>query len=223
MVLTVTAGLAPAGAAVAGEAGLRAEAGGVSLSAVAGSLPRALPALAPSRPDVGVLEVAVPGGAVRARVTDGGAGCLSVTTRLVAADIGWWPACGRPRPALPVRRLPAPPVAPPPAPAPPQPPPPRVTPVRPAPAPVPAAPEAAALVAEPPPPPSAPPVAAKVVSPARVRLAPHRVRRHYVAALGKPPVRGTSMVTLTLMITAPAVLAAAMLRPRSGGGGGRRR
>ncbi|GHG53679.1 hypothetical protein [Streptomyces griseocarneus] len=222
MVLTVVVVLAPAGGAVADEAGLRAESEGVSLTAVAGSLPRPLPAHGPPRADIAVLGVELPGVGVSARVTGGGAGCLSVSTPLVAVGLGWWPACGRPRPPVPVHRPPAPPVPPPPAPAPP--PPPAVAPVRPAPAAVPAALRPAPAAAKPPPPPSAPPVVmAEAVPPARVRFAPHRLHRNYVKSAGKPPVRGTSLVTLTLVLTAPAVLAAALLRPRSGGGGGRRR
>ncbi|MCC3779174.1 hypothetical protein [Streptomyces sp. UNOB3_S3] len=38
-----------------------------------------------------------------------------------------------------------------------------------------------------------------------------------VKALNKKAVRGIPLVTLTLLVTAPAVLAAALLRPRSGG------
>ncbi|MFF4160060.1 hypothetical protein [Streptomyces sp. NPDC001678] len=43
------------------------------------------------------------------------------------------------------------------------------------------------------------------------------VHHGVLKALGKKAVHGFPLVTLTLLITAPAVLAAALLRPRSGG------
>ncbi|MEV4440600.1 hypothetical protein AB0K09_16555, partial [Streptomyces sp. NPDC049577] len=46
--------------------------------------------------------------------------------------------------------------------------------------------------------------------------------RSSLKALSKPQAHGTSLVTFTLVLTAPAILAAALLRPRGGGRGGRR-
>ncbi|MEV5239593.1 hypothetical protein AB0K89_10850, partial [Streptomyces cinnamoneus] len=53
---------------------------------------------------------------------------------------------------------------------------------------------------------------------ARHSPASHIAPRAYHQSAAKPAQAGTSLVTLTLVLTAPAVLAAALLRPRSGGG-----
>jgi hypothetical protein len=47
--------------------------------------------------------------------------------------------------------------------------------------------------------------------------------RTYAKTLAKKRAGGTSLVTLTLTIMAPAILAAAALRPRGSSGGQRRR
>ncbi|GHG48449.1 hypothetical protein GCM10018779_06680 [Streptomyces griseocarneus] len=51
----------------------------------------------------------------------------------------------------------------------------------------------------------------------RVRALP----RTYRQSVSEPIGHGTSVVTFTLVLTAPAVLAAALLRPRGGGRRGR--
>ncbi|WP_343242168.1 hypothetical protein [Streptomyces sp. SID9727] len=106
---------------------------------------------------------------------------------------------------------PPPPPPPPPKPAPPPPPPP---PPPPAPEPEPAPPPP-----PPPPPPPAPKPAPKPKpSPSpSVRPSPsvHVALPAYRRPVRKTPQRHTSLVTLTLMITAPAVFAVAVLRPRS--------
>ncbi|MEU1778805.1 MULTISPECIES: hypothetical protein [Streptomyces] len=75
---------------------------------------------------------------------------------------------------------------------------------------------------EPPPPAPAPPARPAPAPPPPRAPAParHVVRRPYHQAVTKPAKNGASLVTLTLVITAPAVLAAALLRPRGSGGGG---
>ncbi|MEU7136342.1 hypothetical protein [Streptomyces sp. NPDC046261] len=126
---------------------------------------------------------------------------------------------------------PPPSPTPPPAPAPrPTPPPPplkpalKPTPHKPAPKP-PAPPEPAPpaprpvlhRAPQPPPRPTPPPPPAP--APAAVPLPKAPIApRAYHQSVTKPAEGGTSLVTLTLVLTAPAVLAAALLRPRSGGG-----
>ncbi|MEU1373777.1 hypothetical protein ABZ442_08945 [Streptomyces triculaminicus] len=61
-------------------------------------------------------------------------------------------------------------------------------------------------------------------TPPRASSPPVRVRalpRTYRQSVSEPAVRGTSVVTFTLMLTAPAVLTAALLRPRGSGRRGR--
>ncbi|MFF5126962.1 hypothetical protein ACFY41_08445 [Streptomyces syringium] len=67
------------------------------------------------------------------------------------------------------------------------------------------------------PPPSTP----RPVPPVRSR--PHRrpAYRSSLTSQGEQPPRTTSLVTLTLVMTVPAIMAAALLRPRSGGRRGR--
>lgn len=129
------------------------------------------------------------------------------------------PPSPEPSPPPPSPAPPPPPPAPTPAPPPPEPPPPpkpsppapraaprpSPRPTPPPPAPVPAPPPAPAPSPSPPPSPtpSARPVPSVVALPAYRR--PHRQVHD----------SGTSLVTLTLMITAPAVFAVAVLRPRS--------
>ncbi|MFF4158603.1 hypothetical protein [Streptomyces sp. NPDC001678] len=75
---------------------------------------------------------------------------------------------------------------------------------------------------EPPPPAPAPPARpapAPTPPPPAPAPTPH-IARPYHQAVAKPAKNGASLVTLTLVITAPAVLAAALLRPRGSGGGG---
>ncbi|MEU2434453.1 hypothetical protein ABZ611_34100 [Streptomyces sp. NPDC007861] len=108
-----------------------------------------------------------------------------------------------PRPAPPPPPEPPPPPPPPPRaeaePAPPQPPPPAPpTPAPPLPAPAP-----------PPPPAPAPTVRPALGVPSPVALPSYRRPRR------EEPRGGPSLVSLTLLVTAPAVLAAAFLRPRS--------
>ncbi|MEU3351770.1 hypothetical protein [Streptomyces sp. NPDC037389] len=64
------------------------------------------------------------------------------------------------------------------------------------------------------PPPPAPAPRAPAPPP-RPGFPPGSVHHGLVKALGKKAVHGFPLVTLTLLITAPAVLAAALLRPRS--------
>ncbi|MEU5473159.1 hypothetical protein [Streptomyces lydicus] len=116
------------------------------------------------------------------------------------------PPAPRPRPPRPTHRAPAP--APPrPAPPPPPPPPPRTSP----PPPPPPTPHARPRPAPPPPP--ARRTVRRPPSPAPV------LPRSYVRA-SHPPRSGRSIVTTTLLITAPAVLAGAALRPRSSSSSG---
>ncbi|MEU1309404.1 hypothetical protein ABZ419_10985 [Streptomyces cinnamoneus] len=111
------------------------------------------------------------------------------------------------------------PAPPPPAPAPRQPPRPEPVPVAPAPSrPAPPVPVAAPRRSPQPPPapvPSPPPSPAPA---ARHSPASHIAPRAYRQSVARPAQAGSSLVMLTLVLTAPAVLAAAMLRPRSGGG-----
>ncbi|WP_171171928.1 hypothetical protein [Streptomyces sp. I05A-00742] len=51
----------------------------------------------------------------------------------------------------------------------------------------------------------------------------YRPYRNTAAGDGKDLARHTSVITFTLMLTTPAVLTAALLRPRSGTGGRRGR
>ncbi|MEU2512003.1 hypothetical protein [Streptomyces syringium] len=55
----------------------------------------------------------------------------------------------------------------------------------------------------------------------RSRPHPRPVYRSSHKSQGSRPIRATSLVTLTLVLTVPAVMAAALLRPRSGGRRGR--
>ncbi|MEU3353742.1 hypothetical protein [Streptomyces sp. NPDC037389] len=122
------------------------------------------------------------------------------------------------------------PAAPAPAPPPPPPPSPSPTPDPPLPLKAAPAPPAAPLASpepppgkEPPPPTPAPPARpepAPTPPPPAPAPTPHIARRPYHQAVAKPAQNGASLVTLTLVITAPAVLAAALLRPRGSGGGG---
>lgn len=116
---------------------------------------------------------------------------------------------------------PAPPAPPAPRPTPPPPPPPRREPAPEPPAPPRPAPPTPRPVLhrapQPPPAPAPPPPpapAAAAAPPPESHIAP----RAYHQGVTKPAAGGTSLVTLTLVLTAPAVLAAALLRPRSGGG-----
>ncbi|MFI9203267.1 hypothetical protein [Streptomyces sp. NPDC053048] len=201
VVLAVAAVLASAGGAAADEAGGRVAADRTPLTAVAGSLTVLPPAPLPPCLGLGV----------------------DVHARLLVLDAGVRLSC--PEPRLPARLPEAAPALPPP-PVPPAPvaPPPPVR-LRPAPAPPPAPEPVRVRVREEAVPPSdAPsPPAAKEAAPPRRQPPALRVHRGYAKGLRKQPPRGASLVTLTLVITAPAVLAAALLRPRSGGGGGRRR
>ncbi|WP_099055479.1 hypothetical protein [Streptomyces lydicus] len=113
------------------------------------------------------------------------------------------PPAPRPRPPRPTHRAPAPA---PPRPAPPPPPPP--PPPRPSPPPPPPTPHA-----RPAPPPPARKAVRRPPSPAPV------LPRSYVR-VSHPPRGGRSVVTTTLLITAPAVLAGAALRPRSSSSSG---
>lgn len=122
-----------------------------------------------------------------------------------------------PTPTPPPKPTPPPPPKPPPPPPPPKPAPP---PPPPPPAPAPVAP------APPPPPPPPPPSPAPKPAPKpkpspkptpSVRPSPsvHVALPAYRRPVRKTPERHTSLVTLTLVITAPAVFAVAVLRPRS--------
>ncbi|MEV6668859.1 hypothetical protein [Streptomyces sp. NPDC051162] len=139
-----------------------------------------------------------------------GRGCLTVLSHGAESSAVISAECPEaPRP-------PARPAGPRPAPRAPAPPPPRSTPPPPpAPAPVRVAVKRAAPT-PPPPAPSAPPPP----NPSPVVAAAHIAPRAYHQAAGKPAPGGSSPVVLMLVLTAPAVLAAAMLRPRGGSGGG---
>ncbi|MGW5868470.1 hypothetical protein ACWFRJ_40705 [Streptomyces sp. NPDC055239] len=111
---------------------------------------------------------------------------------------------------------PPPPPPPPPAPAPPPRPEPRAPePPPPPPPPPPARPTPAAEPAPPPPPPppSPKPKPTPVVRP-KIAPAPVSYPSYHAAPRNPPPRGGPSLVSLTLLITAPAVLAVAALRPR---------
>lgn len=140
-------------------------------------------------------------------------GCVTVDARGggSAAVIG---GCPTPRPRPPAVRIvpPAPPPAPSPAPVPPG---------RPAPAPVPPPPPRPVVArggdVTTPPVPAPDPTPTPVITPSS-----HIAPRAYHPSVSKSPEGGTSLVTFALLLTAPAVLSAALLRPRGGGGGGRR-
>lgn len=121
----------------------------------------------------------------------------------------------KPQPAPPPPPPPAPPPPSPPPPPPPPPPlpPPPAPPTPPTPPAPPAPPEPEQ--APPPPPPPPPPSPSPSPSPS-VRPTPRPVALPaYRRPVRKAPQRHTSLVTLSLMITAPAVFAVAVLRPRS--------
>ncbi|MEV5240322.1 hypothetical protein AB0K89_14620 [Streptomyces cinnamoneus] len=61
----------------------------------------------------------------------------------------------------------------------------------------------------------APPPSHTVPTTPRPQFPPRPAYRNSVKAASKKPVRSTPLVTLTLLLTTPAVLAAALLRPRS--------
>ncbi|MEV2252759.1 hypothetical protein AB0I94_19650 [Streptomyces sp. NPDC050147] len=108
-----------------------------------------------------------------------------------------------PPPPTPPPPAPAPPPRPePPAPEPPPPPPPPPPPARPAP------PEPT------PPPPPRPSPKPSPSAPAKASPTPVSYPSYRVASRRTPPRGGPSLVSLTLLITAPAVLAVAALRPR---------
>ncbi|MFE2759309.1 hypothetical protein [Streptomyces halstedii] len=114
---------------------------------------------------------------------------------------------------------PEPEPSPPPPPAPPPPPPPRPAPPPPPPPPSPPPPTAPPVRSpEPPPPPPAPPPPSPSPSPT-VRPSAPSPRPVALPAYRKPPRKvprpGSSLVSTTLLITAPAVFAVAVLRPRS--------
>ncbi|MCA6093850.1 hypothetical protein LE181_17000, partial [Streptomyces sp. SCA3-4] len=67
----------------------------------------------------------------------------------------------------------------------------------------------------------APPPSHTVPSTPRPQFPPRPAYRSSVKAASKKPVRSTPLVTLTLLLTTPAVLAAALLRPRSSARRGR--
>lgn len=154
---------------------------------------------------------AVMGDDLSSAVVRDGDGCLAVSAH-TAGSATVVRICGpqAPRPKPPAVRRPAPvPPAVKPAPAPPPPP-------APAPPPRPA-PVLARGGAVPPPPvarPAPPPPPSPAPRPGPARIAP----RAYHRADARTPDGGTSMVTLMLLLTAPAVLAAALLRPRGGSG-----
>ncbi|ARZ66467.1 hypothetical protein SMD11_0801 [Streptomyces albireticuli] len=135
-------------------------------------------------------------------------GCVTVDARAggSAAVIGHCPA---PRPRPPAVRIE------PPAPRPPAPSPTPVPPERPAPPPAPAPRPVIARGGDVPPPPApAPePTPTPVPTPSS-----HIAPRAYHQSVSKRPEGGVSLVTFTLLLTAPAVLSAALLRPRGGGG-----
>lgn len=155
---------------------------------------------------------AVTGDDLSSAVVHDGDGCLAVSAH-TAGSATVVRICGpqkpRPQPPAAPRTAPVPPTVKP-VPAPPAPPapapPPRPVPVLVRGGPVPAPPPPVARSAPPPPPSPAP-------RPEPARIAP----RAYHRADARTPDGGTSMVTLMLLLTAPAVLAAALLRPRGGG------
>ncbi|MFI1252710.1 hypothetical protein ACH4U6_02720 [Streptomyces netropsis] len=153
---------------------------------------------------------AVSGDGLSSAVVRDGDGCLAVSAHTAGSSAVvriCGPRAPRPEPAVVPRPAPVPPVAKP-APAPPAPaPPPRPVPVLARGGDVPAPPPPAARPAPPPPPSPAP-------RPKPARIAP----RAYHRVIAKTPDGGPSMVTLMLLLTAPAVLAAALLRPRGGSG-----
>ncbi|MGW1075885.1 hypothetical protein [Streptomyces sp. NPDC002537] len=155
-------------------------------------------------------QVRVSGSGTGPSVVIRGPGCVTVTAHdgISSAVVG--PRCPVPPSAVPPwSPAPGPPAAH--APRPPR----HVPPPPPAPVPRPAPPKKAAPAPPPelPAPPSPPPAPAPVASPT-----PHVAVRTYHQTAVKPPRGGSSLVTLTLVLTAPAVLAAALLRPRGGGG-----
>ncbi|MFV8131197.1 hypothetical protein [Streptomyces syringium] len=159
---------------------------------------------------------AVSGDDLSSAVVHDGDGCLAVSAHVtgrssVVRICG--PRAPRPKPPAVPRPVPAPPTVKP-VPAPPAPPAP-APPPRPVPVPV----RAHDLPAPPPPVVrTAPlPLSSPAPRPKPARIAP----RAYHRADARTPDGGPSMVTLMLLLTAPAVLAAALLRPR-GGGSGRR-
>ncbi|MGA5565672.1 hypothetical protein ACPCUV_31485 [Streptomyces platensis] len=136
---------------------------------------------------------------------------------------GWHFPCSRTKPPPPPSHRPAPrPHVPKPAP-----PPPRAHTPRPAPPPPPPSPSPSPSPPPPPPPtprarPTAPPPAPKPKPPPVVRrsASPTPVLPRSYARPSHRPRDGRSMVTTTLLITAPAVLAGAALRPRSSSSSG---
>ncbi|MBB5118794.1 hypothetical protein GO002_05760 [Streptomyces eurocidicus] len=138
-------------------------------------------------------------------------GCVTVDARAggSAAVIGGCPA---PRPRPPAVRI-APPTPPSPAPSPAPVPPGRPAPVPPPP-PRPLVARGGDVTTPPAPAPDPAPTPASTPS-------SHIAPRAYHQSVSKSPESGVSLVTFTLVLTAPAVLSAALLRPR-GGGGGRR-
>ncbi|NVK81361.1 hypothetical protein HG542_27430 [Streptomyces morookaense] len=70
----------------------------------------------------------------------------------------------------------------------------------------------------PPPSPSPSPSAPASRPPAHPPVHLHPGYRHASAAVNRPPSSGISLVMFTLLITAPAILAAVLLRPRSASG-----
>ncbi|MEV0277040.1 hypothetical protein AB0I22_11735 [Streptomyces sp. NPDC050610] len=141
-----------------------------------------------------------PGGCIRAHA--GAGSSWAVIGRSCRA------AAPRP-PKRPVPPKPRPPEPRPPEPAPAQPAPPK----HPAPSPVPTEPAPRPTPKAPAPPPS------RSSAPAATPTPAHVAPRAYHRSVRKRPAGGQSMVTFALLIMAPAVLAAAMLRPRSGSGG----
>ncbi|MGK5638467.1 hypothetical protein ACSNOK_09160, partial [Streptomyces sp. URMC 126] len=67
--------------------------------------------------------------------------------------------------------------------------------------------------ASPPPAESHPPAP---IPPVHTPVPPHHIYRKAVTMQGNPLTPHTSVITLTLLLTTPAVLTAALLRPRSG-------
>ncbi|MEV4867889.1 hypothetical protein [Streptomyces syringium] len=155
---------------------------------------------------------AVSGDDLSSAVVHDGDECLAVSAH-TAGSATVVRICGprapRPKPPPVPRPAPVPPAVKP-APAPPAPPapapPPRPVPVLARGGEVPTPPSPVARPAPPPPPSPAP-------RPKPARIAP----RAYHRADARTPDGGPSMVTLMLLLTAPAVLAAALLRPRGGG------
>lgn len=111
--------------------------------------------------------------------------------------------------AGPTHRPKPPPPPPPPPPAPAPPPPPEPPAPEPPPPPPPPARPAPVEPAPPPPPPKPTPTVTPKASPTPVSYPSYRT-----AARKTPPRSGPSLVSLTLLVTAPAVLAVAALRPR---------